>query len=410
MNAPKQKGITVLELLVAVGILSVVTGIGLTYYVKSRKNLREVRFVQVMRVIAKRVEKLSQNPEAIAFSAAQSTNSKLANCVWTRELGSGKDYGVDKIRDSAKPLTNCDAVNPNEQQGFNLYVPPKKLSDYELESRKISGGANYDNGVWYDVRGKRGCDPDRDPKRCIIQVKTYFWATCPRGANDIRRKVQNKNYNAPLNASCYRAQSINIRYQVRHVHRPRSAYDIEERVQLRRQLPNIPRDKTFWLNGVPKSSEHTPEHASPMDVAQLGRYSDYTGSCGPNYTLIEVKDSIPNCKCLPPYREKEYALSKVCVLEGHKCRSDERYMGTRINGEPICEPVVCEDKTYTLNEEIGFVFDCGPYGWLNAVRSTRGAKNCNCKTTIKQPNLELGTFREACDLHCSFTITCCRRR
>ena len=271
MKSRSQKGITVLELLVAVGIISVVTGIGLTYYSKSRKNLREVNFVNVMRQVAKRVEKIAQNPEAIAFSAAQSVNRRLANCAWTRELASEKDYSSSKVRDSSGEITYCDVVDPNEQVEFNLYVPPKDLSNYNAEQRIVSGGAgdSHKDGVWYDIRGKRGCDPVKDPYRCIIQVKTYFWATCPRGANEIRREVRNSNYNAPLSSNCYRAQSINIRYQVKHVHKKRDRAPSAQ-TRLRRQLPSIPRDGTFWLNG--KEGKHSTEHASPIDVAQLGRY------------------------------------------------------------------------------------------------------------------------------------------
>ncbi|MFK7824048.1 MAG: type II secretion system protein [Oligoflexales bacterium] len=402
-NKNNQKGITLVELMVSIGVLSIVTTLGFTYYNQSRKNLREIQFLQVMRTIAKRLDKVSQNPEAIAFSAAQASNRELANCVWTRELGSDNDYRLNKIRGSDTNLTFCDAIDPEKQVEFDLYVPPKDLDNYNAERRRISGGKNE---LWYDITGKRGCN-SRDPK-CIINVKTYFWATCPRGANQIREGVQSDSYTIPLAANCHRAQTINVRYQVTHVHKK----DQRGKTKFRRQLPNIPRDDTFWLNGQASTDEHSTDHATPIDVAQLGRYSDYIGNCPKNQTLIFIKDSNPNCKCLPPYRQAPSALGDgPCILENHQCGPDERYMGTTIQGDKICQPVLCWDKSVT-----GFDFNCKPNGWLTEVRGDPSYDadgdfgNCTCTTTNQVANEDILSFEETCRLECKFIIKCCKER
>ena len=395
-----QKGITLVELMVAIGILGLVTTVGFTYYDQSRKNIREVQFLQVMRTIAKRLDKFSQNPEAIAFSAAQNSNKELANCVWSQELstlGEGSDYRVDKIRNSGAAITRCTSTDPKQQVPFSLYVPPRDINNYEAEKRRISGG---NGGLYYDVVGRRGCNP-QDPK-CIIKVETYFWATCPRGANDIRSGIQAGNPNIPLVNDCHRAQTINIRYQVSHIHKINQG-----KSKFRRQLPNIPRNETFWLNGQSSAGGHSVDHANPIDVAQLGRYSDYIGNCKQNETLIYVKDSKPECRCLPPYRSDDGTLSGSCILDGHQCLPTERYLGTQITGEPICQPVECRNINVT-----GFNFDCRPNGWLTEVRGVPGPNpgdgNCTCAVTDQEAKHDTLTFEETCRLQCNFIIRCCK--
>lgn len=423
MDIKSQKGITLVELMVALGILSMVSAIGFTYYNTTRNNLREVQFAQVMRTIAKDLEQLAQNPSAIAFSARRGSagNLNLANCIERNPIQSTIELQRQIARDPDAPTTVCDSVDPNRQVPFDLYVPPKDPDNFQAERRRVSGGGNTPE-VWYDVNGKRGCL--RSNPKCVIRARTYFWANCPRRANEIRTEIQAQgDFLVPLDNTCLRAQSVNIRYQVSHV--PSDSENDGGKKQFRRTMPSIPRDEGFWQVGNPGVDRHNPNHSYAIDVAQLGRYADEIGECKENETLIEVRDSQPICRCLPPFRALG-GLAGACTLDNHQCGPDERYIGVCFRatcnapngqevvnqGDPLCQPVNCQTRTVQ-----GFEFTCGANGWLSEIRSnpsrdpvTGQTYNCTCEITDQRPLREIQGFRETCHMVCSFNITCCTER
>lgn len=404
-----QRGMTLVELVVSFGIVGIITVIGATVYYNSQKNIAEASFYNVMRIVARSIQKTAQNPEAVAFSALVGTNRPLESCAWTTLNASESSSDLisrEATNLSSSASTICTATDPEKQQPFILYETPPKNKSFNANDLQVAG--TDQNPVYYDIYGKSGCNPT-DPK-CVIVAKSYFWATCPRGANQIRSARAGGTFTGAT-SNCHRAQVINVRFQVSHLFNTKTVEGIVKgKGGLRRKVPSIPRDSNFWENGG-VGGRHTVNNALAIDVSKLGLYADYVGNCDKNYTLIEVVDSKPKCKCLPPYKEKEYALSKICVIEDHHCDGNTRYVGSTSNGDPICKPIFCETKTVSINDKKSFDFSCYPDGWLSKVVPAGGqSKNCVCKKGTEGPDMEYDMWSYSCDFQCGFVITCCREQ
>lgn len=388
MKKIHQAGFTLAEVLISIGIVSMVALFVSRYFLNTNKSIKEIKASNYMKSIADTILRAVQRPDVIAFSASIGANIELENCVYTNPK--------DKASTSNPEL--CTATNPEQQVPIHIYLPPKDKSSYSTDKLRVAGTER--DPVYYSFTGEMGCDP-KDPK-CIFAAKAYFWATCPASTSEVRNVDRNSSGQL-FQKSCFRAQTINIRFQVTHIFAKHGVPETHR--PLNRELQAVPQDSSFWKNGE-RNGLHTTKYANSTNVSSLGLYSDYIESCPVNYTLIQVVDSKPVCKCLPPYKE----LTKdVCILADHKCLADERYMGTTLKGDPICKKVRCSTKIISLTDAISFDFDCSPDGWLNKIEVFgSSAKSCECQTITDGPNLELKTWEYLCQFNCPFKITCCQ--
>jgi hypothetical protein len=363
-----KNGFSLIELTLALGIGFIVIGLGNKYFSFTQFNLKEIQTTQGMRQVAKYIQGIIKRPEAVAFSASLEPQGSLAICAFPPSLGGD---------------TLCTQTDSNHQDSFELFLPPKKKKDFKRNRALVAGTEK--KPVYYTASGQPGCDP-KSPG-CVFKAIAYFWATCPGDSRDFSRSKTASLFQK----DCARAQVLNLRFQVSYITEQESK-------------PSIPSDDGFWQDR--SRTLHTPNYAVAIPTAALGRYADYIQSCPKNYSLLGVIDSKPQCQCLPPYRE----LTKdVCIQENHRCLPTERYLGTALNGKPICKKLTCTEKVITGDARVSFDFDCAPDGWLNKIQVLgKNPKNCRCIDDGSGSNLELRSWRAVCRLDCGFKITCCR--
>ena len=379
-----------MEVMVAVGIVGFVIAGATTYFLNSKRYVKEMKAAQTMRSIARTLNRIAQNPQAIAFSSSIGVNNKLEACVWT-----DPKFKNDSI--PSRTPVRCDSTDPQRQVPMSLYIAPKDRSKFNARRLRVAGTDK--DPVWYSIDGKRACNPKKPD--CIFAAKSYFWATCPSDSSDVRN-LDRAKASLLFSKSCYRAQSVSVRFQLTHVHNKRR---LKTKFRpLKRQLASIPKNSVFWRGGK-AGGKHTTANASSTNVASLGLYADYIEACPVNYTLLKVVDSKPICRCLAPYKE---VMNGVCALIDHTCPEGERYLGLNLRGQPLCKKVTCQDQVISLSDATSFDFDCFPHGWVNKIEPLGSAKNCECEEIAAGPNIELGTWDYSCRLNCAFRVTCCR--
>lgn len=383
----KEKAFSFMEIMVSLAITGFIIAAASTYFLRSKKNISDISTSKQMKLVADRIEKFTQNTEAISFSSAMGQNKDLLACVFP-----------DNNKKSSQVMSVCSSTDPEKQISFQLYMPPKDKTSYDAKKLRIAGTDK--DPVYYDINGIKDCKID-DPK-CVFIAKAYFWAICPSDTRDIHNASSSK-MTSIFAKNCHRAQSIHIRFQLSHILKQKKSKNAQSGES--QEMPAIPKDAVFWKNGK-KNGTHTTAGASAMNVANLGLFADFVESCPINYTLIQVIDSKPVCECLAPYKE---ISPGVCLLENHKCADDERYTGTSLSGEPICKKVTCETVIYTQDQKKAFNFNCSPNGWINKIEPMEASgKTCRCEKVSDGPNTELGTWEYTCQLVCSFKIRCCR--
>jgi hypothetical protein len=170
-KAPKnQSGMSLIELMVATGMLGIVIGTATTYYgsMSRQSNLEHLKDLQLK--LASDVEAAVTTPDAIIRTANAPGNSLLKNCI--------------------TPGVGCGTTEPPgaELVLYNADSPPAKIA---------SSTTNYD----FDGNICSGSSP-----KCIFNPRVSFWATCPLGSNNKPQKT------------CTNPVFLNFKYQIDNIH------------------------------------------------------------------------------------------------------------------------------------------------------------------------------------------------
>ena len=422
-------------MMISLAILSIGTITGMAFYSQSKKSLNDMGHVTVMRTIAKSVETALQNSDVILFSAQNAFNVELLNCIISdMENDQGQVdinkkqvlTSVTKVEVISDDARTCTQTDPKKQSPILVIKPPKDWkmvadTDDFVAQYAVAGGIG-ESVIKYDHKGRRRSGDYCKLKKtnCPFEARAWFWAFCPRSARDIRTAVRGSSDFASIGipSECDRAQSVNFRYQITH---NKDSVTSKTTRMFTRKLPSIPRDDQFWDKGIEHwkagSTDHTTYSAIAHDVSQLGRFSEYIGICKTNFTLVAIEDSKPICRCLPPYKlyNRNSRKNSYCDLEKHFCRPDQRYMGTRLDGTAVCQPVDCSDvKEYDIEAGQTISFDCTAdkngvtrLGWLwkIEIESTSGSCECNESKNTKVSGSNDIEFE--CPLKCRLYRTCC---
>lgn len=425
-----QSGYSIVELMISLGILGVASVIGFGTYIRAKKSVDDITVVNAMRKIAGDVEVTARQASSLAFSAWSGRNPELLNCVYTWSEANGnlsRDKAFDKreIRKDKDP-TLCTKTDPEKQEGVHLYKVPGDWKNANMQRLRIAGTPS--EPVWYTISGQKDCNPVSDPARCKIRAVAWMWATCSTDSNIIRQNQAGTSGSSSFRNSCYRARTVHIRYQIRYVEN----FSIFSRNAKKcnpypYRFHAIPNDRTFWgescgikvqnseIKGFHRES-HSSKHSFAVTVSGIGRYADRLQSCPKNYTLLGIKDSEPQCVCMAPYSELQTGLSKTCILDNHRCKANQRYLGTDLDGSPICQDIHCFYKTIDMSQGKPLDFSCTQDdsgrtrkgGWINEITAeNKNGGNCECANTQEAPDMEIMGWSYGCLLQCSFTVRCC---
>lgn len=170
-----QRGMTMVELIVAVGMLGIVIGTASTYFAQmnSQSNIEQLKELQIK--IGRDIEANLVTPDAIKVTSEFAGNEALNDC-----LTPGRTCRITEPPGSSITI-------------FNASVPPET----------VAGPAQG-----YDFDGKP-CTIGMP--RCIFNPQVKFWATCPLGAG-----------NRPT-ATCTAPVFLNFKYQIDNVHKEKSS-------------------------------------------------------------------------------------------------------------------------------------------------------------------------------------------
>ena len=425
INVNKNSGFTLIELIISLTILGVSIAIGTSAFLNSKKNIKDIIVVNMMREISRDVETAIRQASNMAFSAWSGKNPELLNCVYTwgsSDENFNRNKAFDRRSVETKAPSLCKKTSPKDPQGIHLFKVPRNWNTVKMNDLRIAGTPK--NPVWYTTEGKKDCNPLNDV-RCRIKAVTWMWATCSRDSFMIRQQQAGSRKGSDFIKTCYRSRTINMRYQISFVD-PGIVKKNSECIPYPIRFHSIPRDRVFWekkcrtsfkgkkVDGYDPNS-HSSKLSISITVSEVGRFSDRLKSCPPNYTLLGIKDSNPQCACMAPYREVSTGLSKTCLLDNHLCRENQRYLGTDLDGSPICQDIFCFYKKLQTSGSNPIDLSCKvdnrgrkrKGGWINEIIADKNSQNCVCDEPKENPDPSLAAWSYSCQFHCSFTVRCC---
>jgi type II secretory pathway pseudopilin PulG len=328
-----QLGATLLETIIAIGILGAVVGAASTYFAQSGSTLRFENLKEMQGAIVGRLQSALANPEVINktldFAPPSTGLNQLKACI----LGT----------------STCVATAPASSWTFDLLdanVDPSTGKPIQL-----AGGL-----AGYDMEGnpcKLG-----SPK-CIFGTEVKFWATCP---------LDTAKNPTPL-TTCPRAQYLNFKFQVR----------VPDAKQLFKskglKLPNFPSDADY--NG-----------AEPMSAVRV-RVADVLarrgGACGKPEDYLRMvgldKEGKPICRCIDGSSKtpcKPVICAKNEIMIGFKeVTTKDKATGVNITTlQPQClKQKDCEDLSKTLPDicpctdvDLGASGKCAEGFWMVGIQ------------------------------------------
>jgi len=363
------RGATLTELVISISISAVIGSGIITFMLRQQTASNMLKYSLNMQAIYKRIEQIASNPEAIRHSASFSKkkgNVELLNCLSTAKPNEAVDL--------------CTQTDPENQIAIDLLNIPKGIleqnqgavmADKDLLKYKVSGTTKFPS--LYDIKKGILCKTTTTPdSRCSIEVRSYFWATCPpnslyMGEIDTGQGVPQETDNFIPQATpttCITAQAINIRFQIVHNYAVRNKKTKAKKiVKISKKLPSLPRDGVFWKDPRQKRDMTTYNTlTTPVRIIPSEKFLFL--QCPLNYTMTGIKDEEPICECLYPFH-KEGCLTcgtnPPCVAVKKKCAANERYRGNKENGEPVCQPIYCEER----KAELG----CQHGGWIESIKN-----------------------------------------
>lgn len=350
-------GYTLVEIMVSIGITGIVAAVVGTLLTNQSRTLKKMQSDTNMQVIARMVERHIADPAVIRNSATLSNisgNIELRNCLKTK--GQAQSDG-----------TQCTKTDPEDQETFELVLRLRDLPQnaINLERQTIAGSSA--SPARYKLLTGEKCDRTNATPDCDIDVRAYFWATCP-----LETSVYATGVGVPEMTpdSCLSAQTIHVRYQV--VYNPTVARSGFRSLSVQ----NIPRDEFFW-NGTDTS----PFGAITIPVSSIPGPEAEAIDCPENMTVTSVVEGIPTCECLYPFRDAPGCTTPpcACVHSTNTCDPEERYRGIDANGDPICCQVYCEMRTIRSD---GGVRGCGEGGWIESIRPIKPAVTGGVTSTV----------------------------
>jgi type II secretory pathway pseudopilin PulG len=396
-----QKGITLVELMISLGILSVLTlGIG-TFITNQQKVAESLKYAVQMRSIAHRIEQSISKPETLRSSATWSNytgNLKLKGCISSRTKGTAL----------LEDVSRCTTTNPKEQQDFELITPlgnvTESIKKKVLHEKTLAGSSK--NPARYRLRDGTKCSDKNTTATgdCQLEARSYFWATCPPKSSflDLEKTTNSTIGFTPTN--CPTAQTIHVRYQLIHNFHGSKNSKTGKILDIDRQIPSIPSDEIFWEDSSKKNMSSF--SAISIAVSTIPRENDvFNYSCPPNYTITGIVDGAPTCECLYPYHEVG-EIKKICIAHEEKCGPSERYRGTDVNGKIVCQPVSCTDNIPLEN-------GCGEGGWIEGIspllQETKfdPAWRNACWSTLCNIAKDGGACDRESRVECFMRIRCC---
>jgi len=384
--ARRESGLSLLELMISLGLMSVlVLGVA-TFLSNQQVTVNQLRHVLLMHQMAKTMEEAAGRPDVISFSAFHSIlpgNVALRQCITANTPGSAPAVGV-----------TCTATDPLHPQPFALILPYGELvgagqaSDTSDEAmlQKHTVAGTFDVPVSYSLEGKKDClqaDPP-DPS-CQLRAYAYFWASCPPNFSSVSSSGAAGLAPPSLPTSCAVADTIHILYQL--VHDPTTIPMGRHAGQL---LPSIPPDSVFYIDIPAQTKSTLTAISTPVSLLPLERQQSF--QCPVNYSLVQVENGQPVCKCLYPFEEFKSNFGSTCIASTQTCGINQRYQGTDEKGNIICLPITCNTIS-DLNAT------CGVGGWIQKISYT----GCSAQTCQFQKN------GGGCSsqISCTGSITCC---
>ncbi len=383
----KNAGVTLVELMVAVGVFSVVAGGVSVFLSQQQLMVRKLQQRLQIRSIARLVERTLQNPAALRASADYGSslgNGQLKKCL--------RSQGEAQATNSA-----CSDTDFTKQVSFDLLGQLSDSSSITTSriQRALVSGEDARPALYRLVDGAP-CSRDNRPDRntCNVEVRTYFWATCAPldtlGFANVSNldpgnlwgliffALMQRSAPTATPTTCLSAQSIHLRYQIRYVP------GISQRGVWANTIDNYPPDEIFYDPGKLFSARG----AITLSIAEVPR-SESVATCPPNYTMTGMKGGEPICKCLPPHKLPVgcTGTSCSCTAAAKTCASNYRYRGTDATGNILCCPVWCQNVPIDWSQgspSSAWVWNwskfkyeykvisnptlgCGPGGWIESV-------------------------------------------
>jgi hypothetical protein len=284
-NRQGMRGSSLLEAVIAIGVLGIVVGAASTYFAKSGTLLRVENLKEVEAGVAANLQAALSNPEAmnktLTFGAGGAAFQQLQMCVL------GAPVGQSCVATSAATFNEIDLRSAEMDEASGA---PNRLS-----------GA----GVAFDTDGKP-CVQSPGHPNCIFTTRVRFWATCPLDTST-PPKPQKK---------CQRAAYVNFKFQVR----------VEDASQVFKQkglkLPNLPLDKDYMSDAA--------TGAMRMRVADINARSE--GLCDdpkdPKTKYLKMfgfdGNGKPICRCL------DGSSTLPCQAQECKCNPKEDPNGCKV--------------------------------------------------------------------------------
>lgn len=344
-NKNKELGITLVELMIGLGIAGMISVGVATYLSQQQRTVKQLKSNLRMTTIARQVQRAISDPKVISFSAGQAGqqgvgpgNIALLNCI-------------KSVSQSLADKTSCTSTDPQKQISFDLILPIKGGAPaYTLAERDQNTIAGHDVGVspgpaLYKMLDGTHCTRSSVTatggnaaplKGCNIQVRAFFWATCP-GAVPFSGDVLQTTPQAPDFAapSCPTAQTLHLHYQVSYTGVGEGSYKL--------LTSNIPDDKVFYEPGTKKPST---AGAITISVSSLPPPTSTPLFCPTNSTMTGVVNGQPVCKCMYPYKAVAGCTGLLgpcaCTDVQKTCSPEQRYRGIDTSGNTICCDVKCE--------------------------------------------------------------------
>ena len=188
----RKNGFSLLEMMVAIGMLGGLSALLATFIVNQSKSLSVHERYLTMHNIAKRVAQYAMRPDVIAtsvsFQLANTTNppreagnQDLAHCI-SKDPSNilNNAYRVDPSLSFAPG--RCTTTDSSRQKEISLYKPfasgPGVATPKEIKSHRVVG-----DDVTYSIITGKLCTNNLKDKGCHINVRAYFWASCALDAH-----------------------------------------------------------------------------------------------------------------------------------------------------------------------------------------------------------------------------------
>ena len=358
-----QRGVSMVEVLVALTVLAIAMAASNAYFGKVAKTKRKSRLRDVQKRIGAVIKNSLKSPSDIYYSVSRhGRNPRLAACV----LG---------VPVPSNPSLDCsDAikiVGSNTQHTFGLY----KVTDSTGTSGKAISNPEVGDEVYYDINGKRCA---RDDEKCAFSAETDFYVSC----------------NKAVDSNCENgATQVFFSYQVKQISGTFSL--------LGKTLPPYPKVRrytsmsTTQIIGPQKNSEcgSGRQDFENFDPADRGSFSSDFAE-GYYATLVgydEYGKAI--CECIYPFvrigEERDPAtgltvpLCRILTSEELACGEDEFLRGVKDvdNEEGVGQKeVICarEDQAFTCEPKTPYEA-CPTTHWISRVTSTDCDFTCHYK-------------------------------